>query len=98
MTRIIVKELIWDVWNTVHIKKHSVTKKETENAIENVIAYRQGYKERIVLIGRSGKRLLAMIVSKEMSGRYYVVTARDAGKKERRLAYEKEKNKQNTKI
>ena len=93
MTRIILKALIWDVWNTIHIKKHSVTKKETESAIKNIIAYRQGYKGRIVLIGRSGKRLLAVIVSKEISGRYYVVTARNADKKERRLAYEKEKYK-----
>jgi len=35
---------------------------------------------------------LAVILAKEEVGTYYVVTARDADSKERRLVYEKEKN------
>ena len=65
MTKIVLEQLIWDVWNTKHIKKHNVSIRETEEAISNIIAHRMGYDKKIILIGRSGKRLLAMIVAKE---------------------------------
>lgn len=91
MTEIKIDALIWDKWNITHIKKHSVTRKRVEIAIRNIRAHRQGYRGRIVLIGKSGRRLISVIVVKKQLGKYYVVTARDADKKERRLIYEKEK-------
>lgn len=97
MTDIRLKQLIWDNWNINHIKKHNVTVKEAEEAVSNILAHRMGYGRKIILIGRSGKRLLAMIMAHEQENKYYVVTARDADKKERRLVYEKE-GKQNSKI
>ena len=90
MTKIVLRTLVWNTRNVTHIKKHTVTKKEVENAIQHIIAHRRGYKQRIILIGRSEKRLLSIVVSKEKEGRYYIVTARDADKKERSLVYEKE--------
>ncbi|MDO8638179.1 MAG: hypothetical protein Q7R43_01275 [Candidatus Daviesbacteria bacterium] len=94
MTRIRIEQLVWDNWNIKHIKKHNVSVSETEEGIINVTAHKQGYNKRIMLIGRSGKRILAILVKAKL-GQYYIVTARDAGKKERKLLYEKEKR-QNT--
>ena len=91
MTRIKVTELEWDAWNLEHIKKHGVSQVEVEEAITRVKAYRKGYEGRVVLIGRSGTRILACLVKKQRLGKYYIVTARDADKKERRLLYENEK-------
>lgn len=89
MTRIVLEQLIWDDWNTEHIKKHNVSAREVEEAINNVLAHRMGYDKKIILIGRSGKRLLAMIVAKEKGNKFYPVTVRDADRKERKLVYEK---------
>lgn len=91
MTRIVLEQLIWNDWNIEHIKKHNVSSKEVEEAISNILAHRMGYGRKIILIGRSGKRLLSMIVAKEKGNKYYPVTVRDADRKERRLVYEKEK-------
>lgn len=91
MTRIKLRQLIWDEWNESHIQKHRIAQSEVEEAVQNVSANRRGYSGRIVLIGRSGKRIIAIVLSKEKSGEYYVITARDADKEERRLLYEQEK-------
>jgi uncharacterized DUF497 family protein len=73
MTKIKISQLIWDEWNTEHIKKHKIVKYG-----------------RILLIGRINKRILSIIVAQEEKNTYYVVTARDAAKKERVQFYEKE--------
>jgi uncharacterized DUF497 family protein len=91
MTKIKIDQLIWDEFNSKHIKKHNVTKEEVQEAIQKVNAHRKGYAERIVIIGRAGKRILAILISPEGDKKYYVVTARDADKKERRLLYDNEK-------
>ena len=33
MTKIIVKQLVWDEWNLEHIKKHQVTKEEINELV-----------------------------------------------------------------
>lgn len=91
MTRIRIKQLIWDEWNTEHIKKHGVSREEVEQAVTNIVAHRMGHSKKIILIGRAGNRLIAMIMGHENGNTYYPVTARDADKKERKLVYEKEK-------
>lgn len=91
MTKIRLTQLIWDEWNVVYIKKHKVAIKEAEEAISSIVTHRAGYDGRIILIGRSGKRLLALIMSPEEKKKYYIVTARDADRKERRLVYERNK-------
>lgn len=91
MTRIIVKKLIWDEWNIEHIKKHNVVKGEAEDVSKNMLAHKIGKKGRYIAIGRSGSRLLSLVLNRKSTGVYYVVTARDASKKERSEIYEKEK-------
>ena len=90
MTKIKISQLVWDEWNKEHIKKHQVTIAEIEEGIQNVNAHRAGYSGRIILIGRAGKRVLAILVSPKKSKTYYTVTARDADKKERGLLYTNE--------
>ena len=90
MTRIRIDQLVWDEWNTEHIKGHGVSKKEVKEAVSNILTHRMGHSKKIILIGRSGKRLIAMILGHEKENKYYPATARDADRKERKLVYEKE--------
>ncbi len=91
MTRIKIKALIWDEYNIKHIKKHNVTVREAEEAVKNFIAHKIGKKGRYIAIGRSGTRLISLVVRRVSSGVYYLATARDSSKKERREIYDKEK-------
>ena len=93
MTKIRISQLVWDGWNLEHIKKHKIEKQEIEEATKNIKAHRKGYVGRMILIGRSGKRILSIIAAKERSNKYYIITARDADKKERRLLYGQESKK-----
>lgn len=91
MTNIKVKKLIWDKWGMEHIKKHNVAQEEAETITKGLIAHKAGKKGRYIAIGRSGSRLLSLVLSRKGPGKYYVVTARDSSKKERKEIYEKEK-------
>ena len=97
MTRIVIKKLIWDDWNREHIRKHKVSKEEIEIAGSNLIYHKRTYRERYLVIGRSRERLITIVLNRIDSSTYYLITARDASKKERKIAYEKEK-KQNSRI
>lgn len=97
MTRIVVKKLVWDEFNLKHIKKHNITPGEVEEIAKSVTAHKKAKKGRYLIIGRSGSRILSMVVVRQGIGIYYPVTARDSDKKERRILYEKEK-KQNSRI
>ena len=90
MTRIIVKQLVWDERNTEHIKKHNVSVEQVEEIGKNQLAHKRGYSGRYIIIGRSGTRILSVIIRRVKTSIYYPVTARDAGKDERRRIYEKE--------
>lgn len=89
-----VKKLVWDRWNLEHIKKHSVTKEEVEVVGRAIIFSVQTYDNRIRIVGRVRNRILSIILNpQDEANIYYVVTARDADKKERRDIYEIEKQK-----
>lgn len=91
MTRIVIRELVWDETRNVrHIRKHNITKGEVEEAGRNLIYHRKVKRKLFLAVGKSGKKLIAIILVWEQTGKYYVATARDASKKERRDAYEKE--------
>ena len=92
MTRIKIKKLTWQGWNIEHIKKHRVSVEEVEEAAKNLVAHKRGYAGRFIAIGRSGTRIIVVIINREKTGQYFVVTARDASREERRKVYEKEKN------
>ena len=92
MTKIRLDYLIWKEWNAEHfIKKHSVTKKNVEEAILNVKAHKYGYLGRIILFGESEGKIFAVIVARKTVGKYFVVTARPARRDERKLINEKSK-------
>ena len=91
MTRIVIKKLIWDAYNTEHIKKHKVAVDEAEEIGKNFISHKKGKSGRYLVVGRSGSRLISLVVKRKKIGIYYLVTARDSSRKERREIYEKEK-------
>lgn len=90
MTRIIVKELIFDIVNIEHIKKHRVSAEEAIRVGKNAIYHENAKEGRYLVVGRVEKRLITIIVRRKGKGRYYLVTARDAANKERRKVYEKD--------
>lgn len=93
MTKIKVKKIIWDDWNREHIKKHNVTQSEVETVARNFITHARAKEGRYSLFGRSGTRMLTIIIRREEPGEYYVVSARDSAKKERQNVYKKENKK-----
>ena len=90
MTRIKIKTLLWDDWNTEHIRKHNVTVDEVGIAAKNISWHKKTRDGKYLAGGRSGTRILSLIVRRKERATYYLVTARDADKKERRRVYEKE--------
>lgn len=92
MTRIIVKELTWNEANIEHIKKHNISIEEVEFAAYNFIAHKKGKKGRYLIFGKAGNRLLTVVIERKEETIYFLVTARDTSKKERRYLYEKGKN------
>lgn len=91
MVRVKIRELVWNDHNREHIKKHNISIEEVENAIQNLIVHKKGKKGKYIAIGRTGKRILSVVIGREKTGVYYVVTARDSDKRERKIVYEKEK-------
>jgi len=91
MTRIVVRQLIWNEFNLEHIGKHNIKPVEVEEVARNIIAHKRAKQGRYLIIGRSSSRILTVILNRKSLGVYYPVTARDAAKKERKLIYEKEK-------
>lgn len=88
--RIKRRELIWDKKNTNHIAKHNLVPLEVEEVFKDKYKVRDTYSERLMIIGKSAKRLLSVVIAREKRG-YYIITARDSSKKERNI-YRNEKN------
>jgi uncharacterized DUF497 family protein len=92
MKKLRVEELVWDDWNVRHIKKHRVVCREVERVIESKTLTLKAKKGRFLVLGLTKeKRMLTVVLAKEAEKRYYVVTARDMSKKERRY-YRDQKN------
>lgn len=92
MTRIVVKEIILDAKNLEHIKKHNVAKEEVETG-KNILYHKMSHSGRYLAVSRVGSRLISLVLKRKDSGKYYLITARDASPKERRKVYEIEKKK-----
>lgn len=90
MTRIVIRELVWDKWNVEHVKKHSVGEEEIVESVRNTVYHRKAHSGRYLNVGRTGTRIITIIIRRQKTGTYYLVTARDSNKKERRDLYEKE--------
>ena len=81
-----IKQLIWDDWNVEHISKHKVSINEVEEVCRLARKTFKSYKGRLIILGKTQKgRLLTIVLAPEGKGKYYVVTARDISKKERRI-------------
>jgi len=83
---IAITRLIWDDWNVAHIARHGVTQIDVEDVCQGDYLTRQAYHGRIMVIGPNAVgNLLSVILAPEDEGSYYVVTARPAATKERRI-------------
>ncbi len=98
MIEIKIKKLVWDKWNLEHIKKHDVRREEVEEAVLNRIEVKHSYNERFLIAGKiANGRMITVILSLERNDEYYVVSARDTSRSERRTIkiYEKCKKTKN---
>lgn len=77
-------DLAWDEWNLQHIAKHNVKREEVEQIFVRTARAKKSYKGRLIVFGKTKKkRLLAVVLEKAEKG-YYILSARDASRKERR--------------
>ena len=94
MPNVEFSDLIWDEYNQEHIVKHCVSIVEIEEVLQDPSAKEaEAHSGRFLKLGRSGKRLLTIVLTKEDEEKFYVVTARDMSKNERRFYRNDEKEK-----
>ena len=82
-----VRDLIWDEWNREHVARHGVTERDVLTACLGPHHTGGSYNGRIRLIGLDtvGSMVTVILSPQEEQGIYYVVTARPASRKERRV-------------
>ena len=81
----IIEELVWDEFNQNHIFKHGVTKVEIIEATDDIKLILRGKLGRVMVIGETVRgRLVTVILAKVEDRKYYLVTARDTSREERR--------------
>lgn len=83
-----VLDLVWDKWNTPHVRKHGSSREEVDLVcFGRPVRYKESYKNRTILIGPGfGGRLMTVIVGPVPDaavGYYYTFSARPASRKER---------------
>lgn len=83
MTRIKIKNLIWDDFNIVHSGVHGVAKVEIESGIKRVKYHKHTYGKRYLVVCESETRTITIVVSRKSPNTYYVISARPVNKKER---------------
>ena len=78
--------LTWDGRNTAHIKRHDVVPDEVEEVCNGRFVVLQGYAGRFIIVGLTlADRMLSVVLAPRYHQGYYVVTARPASRRERRL-------------
>lgn len=91
---IVINELVWDEYNLNHIQKHNVSQLEIVEASQQIDSVLQGKKNRLVVVGKTNKkRVITFILDKKEENKYYLVTARDVSRVERRMINEKNNKK-----
>jgi uncharacterized protein len=81
-----IKKVVWDNRNIQHIARHGIVPTEVGFALQDpMVKFLSTYNGRALVLGRSGKRFLAAVLNEEKPGSFYVITARDMSKKERRF-------------
>jgi uncharacterized DUF497 family protein len=86
-----IRRLVWDAWNRDHITKHGVTEADVNAVIDGDYVALESYKQRSVVVGLVGDRVLAVVVGPvpNQPGVYYPFSARPASRKERRYYRER---------
>lgn len=81
-----IDELLFNEKNIEHIARHNVLPDEVKQIIEGKTLFLNAKFNRIMAIGVTKKgRSLAVILEKVKGHTYFVVTARDADRKERKM-------------
>ena len=87
--RLYIRQLRWDELNVAHIARHGVVPDEVEAVCHGAFIHRESYSGRVLIIGPARpRRMLAIVLAPEGDNVYYVVTARNADRKERRQCTE----------
>lgn len=88
-----IADLQWNDFNAEHVACHSVSVNEVQEACSNYIYVDKTYGDRYLLVGKTiNQRFLSVVLSKLAKTKYYVVTARDSSRGERKKAND-QKNK-----
>ena len=79
-----VEKLLWDTWNVDHIRRHGVTPQQVEEVCHRRHLVRQTHADRLLVIGTDqDNEMRSIVLSSQGASKYYVVTARPAGRTER---------------
>lgn len=78
-------ELIWDDWNEEHVVRHGVRIAEATEAVRNAPSLTRARDDTYRVIGQTdaGRYLFIIVVPRPLES-FYVVTAREATRDERR--------------
>src|SRR5438094_753078 len=73
---IVVRRLVWETGNELHIARHGVTRDEVEEVCHGDYIVAEGYSGRIMVVGPThGGRTLAVVLAPRGRGTYFPVTA-----------------------
>ena len=80
-----IRRLIFDEQNEEHIARHGVTPEEVREVCESQPLVRRGRTNRLTVYGRtSSGQYLLVVLEPPAGGAFYVVTAREMSRSERR--------------
>ena len=84
---LLIRRLVWDPENVAHIARYDVVPEEVEQACHGHPVTQAGKRDRLLVFGPTdAARMLTLVLdATEVSGVYYVVTARPASRRERRI-------------
>ena len=84
---ILIRKLIWDLWNIKHIARHNIHPDEIEEACHSdPLVLRGQQKNRLVLIGKIGEdKIITVVLEPKKNHTYYPITAYSSDTKERSL-------------
>lgn len=82
-----VRRLVWDSKNVAHIALHEMIPEDVEQLCHNQPVFETGKLGRLLVFGptETGRMVTAVLDATAEQGVYYVVTARPASRRERRI-------------
>ena len=84
---LLIRRLVWDSKNVAHIARHEVLPEDVEQLCHDKPLFEAGKLGRLLVLGPvgGGRMVTAVLDETEDPGVYYVVTARAASRRERRV-------------